>query len=73
MTGAPVPSARCEANQGDTLDQASPATDMVVECNEDFYDQSYVSERENTATEVSFVTATRLQLSSPSLCFTRMW
>lgn len=62
-------SARCEVDQGDTLEQASPVTDVVVECNEDFYDQSYVNEKENTATEVSFITATTFQPSSSSLCF----
>ncbi|CAF97525.1 unnamed protein product, partial [Tetraodon nigroviridis] len=42
---------RCEVNQGDALEQASPVTDVVVERNEDFYDQSYVNEKENTGTE----------------------
>lgn len=51
-------SARCEVNQGDALEQASPVTDVVVERNEDFYDQSYVNEKENTGTEVSYITAT---------------
>lgn len=40
-------------NQGDTSEQASPVTDVVVERNEDFYDQSYVNDKENTASEVS--------------------
>lgn len=62
-------SARCEVNQGDALEQASPVTDVVVERNEDFYDQSYVNEKENTATEVSFIMATTFQQSSSSLCF----
>uniref|UniRef100_H2UWC3 Protein phosphatase methylesterase 1 n=1 Tax=Takifugu rubripes TaxID=31033 RepID=H2UWC3_TAKRU len=42
---------RCEMNQGDTLEQPSPVTDVVVESNEDFYDQSYVNETEKTAAE----------------------
>lgn len=56
-------------NQGDTLEQASPGTDVVVERNEDFYDQSYVNEKENTAQEVSFITAAAFQQSSWSLRF----
>lgn len=56
-------------NQGNALEQASKVTDVVVERNEDFYDQSYVSEKENTATEVSFITATRFQPSSSSNYF----
>lgn len=62
-------SARCEMNQGNALEQASKVTDVVVERNEDFHDQSYVSEKENTATEVSFITATSFQPSSSSKCF----
>lgn len=54
-------------NQGDALEHASPVTDVVVERNEDFYDQSYVEEKENTGTEVSFITATMFQQSSSSL------
>lgn len=49
--------ARCEMNQCDALEQASPVTDVVVESNEDFYDQSYVNEKEKTAAEVCFITA----------------
>lgn len=37
----------------DTLEQASPVTDVVVERNEEFYDQSYVNDKENAASEVS--------------------
>lgn len=62
-------SARCEMNQGDALEQPSSVTDMVVERNEDFYDQSYVNKKENTATEVSFIMVTMFQQSSSSLCF----
>lgn len=40
-------------NQGDTMEQASPVTDVLVERNEDFYDQSYVNDKENTGSEVS--------------------
>lgn len=39
--------------EADTLEQASPATDVVVERNEEFYDQSYVNDKENAASEVS--------------------
>lgn len=56
-------------NQGNTLEEAGQVSDVVVERNEDFYDQSYVTEKENTATEVSFVTATRFQASSSSNFF----
>ncbi|KAG8005935.1 Protein phosphatase methylesterase 1, partial [Nibea albiflora] len=44
---------RCEVEEADTLEQASPVTDVVVECNEEFYDQSYVNDKENAASEVS--------------------
>lgn len=61
-------SARCEMNQGDTLEEASPVTDVVVESNEDFYDQSYVNETEKTAAEVCSLTAPMLNgLQSSSL------
>ncbi len=36
------------------MEQASPVTDAVAERNEQFYDQTYVSDKENTASEVSF-------------------
>lgn len=39
--------------EADTLEQASPVTDVVVERNEEFYDQSYVNDKENAASEVS--------------------
>lgn len=42
-------------NQDDTLEQASPVTDVVMERNEDFYDQSYTNDQENMPTEVSFI------------------
>lgn len=44
---------RCEVEEADTLEQASPVTDVVVECNEEFYDQSYVNDKEIAASEVS--------------------
>uniref|UniRef100_A0A3Q0RN12 Protein phosphatase methylesterase 1 n=1 Tax=Amphilophus citrinellus TaxID=61819 RepID=A0A3Q0RN12_AMPCI len=44
---------RCEVEEAETLEQASPVTDVVVERNEEFYDQSYVSDKETTASEVS--------------------
>lgn len=44
---------RCEAEEVSTLEQACPVTDVVVERNEEFYDQSYVSDQENAASEVS--------------------
>lgn len=37
----------------DTLEQASPVTGVVVERNEEFYDQSYVNDKEDAASEVS--------------------
>uniref|UniRef100_A0A3B4YWQ4 Protein phosphatase methylesterase 1 n=1 Tax=Stegastes partitus TaxID=144197 RepID=A0A3B4YWQ4_9TELE len=43
---------RCEVEEVDSLEQPSPATDMVVERNEEFYDQSYVNDKENAASEV---------------------
>lgn len=54
-------------NQDDALEQASPVTDVVVERNEDFYDQSYVNEKENTGTEVSFIIATTTLTFTPLL------
>lgn len=46
-------SSRCEANEADALDtQVSSVTDVVVERNEEFYDQNYVSESENATSEV---------------------
>lgn len=44
---------RCEVDEVDALEQASPLPDVVVERNEEFYDQSYVNDKENTASEVS--------------------
>uniref|UniRef100_A0A3B4WAE5 Protein phosphatase methylesterase 1 n=1 Tax=Seriola lalandi dorsalis TaxID=1841481 RepID=A0A3B4WAE5_SERLL len=44
---------RCEVEETDALEQASPATDVVVERNEEFYDQSYVNDKENAVSEVS--------------------
>ncbi|XP_054863924.1 protein phosphatase methylesterase 1-like isoform X1 [Amphiprion ocellaris] len=45
---------RCEAEEADTLEQPSPVTDMVVERNEEFYDQSYVNDKENAASETVY-------------------
>ncbi|XP_078148000.1 protein phosphatase methylesterase 1-like [Centroberyx gerrardi] len=42
---------RCEVEHADSLEQASPVTDVVVKGNEEFYDQSYVNDKENTASE----------------------
>ncbi|XP_028330656.1 protein phosphatase methylesterase 1-like isoform X2 [Gouania willdenowi] len=42
---------RCEVEETDPLEQASPGTDTVVERNEEFYDQSLVNDNENTSTE----------------------
>ncbi|XP_054609742.1 protein phosphatase methylesterase 1-like isoform X1 [Dunckerocampus dactyliophorus] len=42
---------RCEMEETDTLEQASPVSNVVVERNEEFYDQSY--DKENAATEAS--------------------
>ncbi|XP_030285578.1 protein phosphatase methylesterase 1-like isoform X2 [Sparus aurata] len=44
---------RCEVEEADTLEQASPVPDVVVERSEEFYDQSYVNDKENAASEVS--------------------
>uniref|UniRef100_UPI0037E8A02A protein phosphatase methylesterase 1-like n=1 Tax=Semicossyphus pulcher TaxID=241346 RepID=UPI0037E8A02A len=44
---------RCEVEETNSLEQASSVTDMVVEHNEEFYDQSYVNDKENAASEVS--------------------
>uniref|UniRef100_A0A3B4U9V4 Protein phosphatase methylesterase 1 n=1 Tax=Seriola dumerili TaxID=41447 RepID=A0A3B4U9V4_SERDU len=40
-----------KAEESDALEQASPATDVVVERNEEFYDQSYVNDKENAVSE----------------------
>ncbi|XP_059210947.1 protein phosphatase methylesterase 1-like [Centropristis striata] len=42
---------RCEVEEADTLEQASPVSDVVVERNEEFYDQSYIDDKENNASE----------------------
>ncbi|XP_036967390.1 protein phosphatase methylesterase 1-like isoform X3 [Acanthopagrus latus] len=42
---------RCEVEEADTLEQASPVPDVVVERSEEFYDQSYVNDKENAASE----------------------
>ncbi|XP_062301277.1 protein phosphatase methylesterase 1-like isoform X2 [Scomber scombrus] len=42
---------RCEVEEVNTLEQASPVTDVVVERNEEFYDQSYVNDKESAASE----------------------
>lgn len=51
----PLPVGRCEVDEADPLEQASPVPDVVVERNEEFYDQSYVNDKENTASEVSWL------------------
>lgn len=43
---------RCEVDEADPLEQASPVPDVVVERNEEFYDQTYVNEKEHAASEV---------------------
>lgn len=43
---------RCEVDDADPLEQASPVPDVVVERNEEFYDQTYVNEKEHAASEV---------------------
>ncbi|XP_042368675.1 protein phosphatase methylesterase 1-like [Plectropomus leopardus] len=42
---------RCEVEEADTSEHAGPVTDVVVEGNEEFYDQSYVNDKENAASE----------------------
>uniref|UniRef100_A0A667YTP4 Protein phosphatase methylesterase 1 n=1 Tax=Myripristis murdjan TaxID=586833 RepID=A0A667YTP4_9TELE len=42
---------RCEMEEADSLEQASPVTDVVVEGNEEFYDQNYVDDKENATAE----------------------
>ncbi|XP_058479668.1 protein phosphatase methylesterase 1-like isoform X1 [Solea solea] len=42
---------RCEVEETDTLEQASPVPDVVVEHNEESCDQSYVDDKEDTASE----------------------
>lgn len=46
------PLIRCEVDEADPLEQASPVPDVVVERNEEFYDQTYVNEKEHAASEV---------------------
>lgn len=46
-------SVRCEVEEADTPEEASPVTDVVVERNEEFYDQTYVNDKENATSEVS--------------------
>lgn len=43
---------RWEAEEAEPPEQASPGTDVVVERNEEFYDQSYVNDREDLTSEV---------------------
>lgn len=43
---------RCEVDEADPLEQASPVPDVVDERNEEFYDQTYVNEKEHAASEV---------------------
>ncbi|KAM9827810.1 protein phosphatase methylesterase 1-like [Neosynchiropus ocellatus] len=44
---------RCELEEADPLEQASPVPDVVVERHEEFYDQTYVNDKENAASEES--------------------
>ncbi|XP_063757180.1 protein phosphatase methylesterase 1-like isoform X3 [Eleginops maclovinus] len=44
---------RCEVEEAETLDQTSPVSDVAMERNEEFYDQSSVNDKENAASEVS--------------------
>lgn len=45
-------SIRCEVDEADPLEHGSPVPDVVVERNEEFYDQTYVNEKEHAASEV---------------------
>ncbi|KAF3837521.1 hypothetical protein F7725_004985 [Dissostichus mawsoni] len=42
---------RCEAEEAETLEQTIPVSDVVTERNEEFYDQSYVDDKENVASD----------------------
>ncbi|XP_060887908.1 protein phosphatase methylesterase 1-like isoform X2 [Labrus mixtus] len=42
---------RCEVEKADSLEQASPVTDVVVERNEEPNDQTYANDEENAASE----------------------
>ncbi|XP_034077017.1 protein phosphatase methylesterase 1-like isoform X1 [Gymnodraco acuticeps] len=44
---------RCEVEEAETLEQTIPVSDVVMERNEEFYDQSYVDDKENVASEVN--------------------
>ncbi|XP_069574092.1 protein phosphatase methylesterase 1-like [Brachyistius frenatus] len=44
---------RCEVEEDDPPEPAGPATDVVVERNEELYDQSCVNNEENAASEVN--------------------
>uniref|UniRef100_A0A8D3DB09 Protein phosphatase methylesterase 1 n=1 Tax=Scophthalmus maximus TaxID=52904 RepID=A0A8D3DB09_SCOMX len=51
---------RCDVEEADTVEQASPVTDVVVERNKEFHDHQsyisgYISDQENTASEVSLI------------------
>uniref|UniRef100_A0A672HIY7 Protein phosphatase methylesterase 1 n=1 Tax=Salarias fasciatus TaxID=181472 RepID=A0A672HIY7_SALFA len=54
---------RCEVEESDALEQTSPTPDLVAERSEEFYDQSYVNDKENAATEVRGVYKWRIDLS----------
>ncbi|KAK5875488.1 hypothetical protein CesoFtcFv8_026567 [Champsocephalus esox] len=43
---------RCEVEEAETLERTIPVPDVVTERNEEFYDQSYVDDKENVASEV---------------------
>ncbi|XP_063757179.1 protein phosphatase methylesterase 1-like isoform X2 [Eleginops maclovinus] len=46
---------RCEVEEAETLDQTSPVSDVAMERNEEFYDQSSVNDKENAASEGVYV------------------
>ncbi|XP_029310471.1 protein phosphatase methylesterase 1-like [Cottoperca gobio] len=44
---------RCEVEEADAVEEASPASDVVVEGNKELSDQSHVNDKESAASEVS--------------------
>ncbi|KAK5893149.1 hypothetical protein CgunFtcFv8_006048 [Champsocephalus gunnari] len=46
---------RCEVEEAETLERTIPVPDVVTERNEEFYDQSYVDDKENVASESVYV------------------
>lgn len=53
---------RCEVEEADKLEQASPMTEVVMERGEGFYYQCYVNDKEKAASEVSL---SKSQLRKP--------